>query len=63
MPHTQSTKRAIAKYGREFCLEAYNLNRSGEGASTIACYLSLPGMRQADAAINAGRAIVEMEGK
>jgi DNA-binding SARP family transcriptional activator len=59
----RSTKAAIAKYGEEVCLQAVRYNEAdGEGASTIACYLGLSGVKQADSAINAGRELAEIRG-
>jgi hypothetical protein len=59
----KTTKAAIEKYGEELCIRAVMLNeRDGEGASTIACYLGLPGVKQADAAINAGRELATVRG-
>lgn len=57
---TPATRRAIAKYGRDKCLEAHRQNHfAGEGANTISITV-LGGKwagktRCADAAINAGR--------
>ena len=54
-------KAAIERYGFKTCVEAYLLNRRGEGASSIALQSPLPlrTTRQADSAINAGRAILD----
>lgn len=50
-------KKAIAKHGREKCITAYRMNYvQGEGASTIGIEMGVT-TRQADAMINAGRAI------
>lgn len=61
MPISQKTKRAIAKYGLDACLDAFQMNEEGEGASTIAFSLQgttpIKTTRQADAAIDAGREI------
>ncbi len=55
------TLRAIAKYSRRVCLEAFKLHQvEGNGASTVGIYLGLT-TRQADAAINAGRDITTHE--
>jgi len=50
--------RAIKKYDASTCREAYRLNETGEGASTIGFMMRLT-TRQADAAIVAGRWIYE----
>lgn len=57
---TPATNRAIKAYGREACLTAFRMSQEGEGASTIALTgpRSIKTTRQADAAINAGRDIV-----
>jgi len=52
------TKKAIEKYGRENCVQAYASYQEGNGAGTIGCDLGLK-TNQADAAINAGRKISE----
>ena len=54
---SQATKRAIAKYGIEICIDAFALHAEGNGASTIAWSFSvLNGNTNAgNAAINAGR--------
>jgi hypothetical protein len=60
MKYSPSTKRAIAKYGIEICIAAYNQHTNdGEGANTVAhSYSILKGnTRMGDAAINAGREI------
>jgi hypothetical protein len=55
---------AIAKYGKEFCIFAAQENNAGEGANTISWSFPhelrhLRGRTQcADAAINAGREIL-----
>lgn len=51
------TKDAVSKYSAYTCLKAFRLNQEGNGASTIATLLGLT-TNQADAAINAGRDIV-----
>jgi hypothetical protein len=60
MQLSKHTLNAIAKYGRDACLTAYKMNAEGEGASTIAVTgpATIRTTRQADAAINAGRDIV-----
>lgn len=50
------TRRAVAKYGRKACVDAYSIHQEGNGASTVGFYLNLT-TQQADAAINAGREI------
>ena len=52
-----STKRAIDKYGIKTCIDAYDENLKGNGASTISFDFSVlkGSTRAADAAINAGR--------
>ena len=62
MNYTAKTRRAIKTYGFRACVEAHRLNVSGEGAATIAQQypLNLKTTRQADAAINAGREIIEL---
>lgn len=60
--HTPGTKRAIKNYGEAACIEAYNLHMEGCGASTVANLFNLNNIkttRQADAAINAGRDLVQ----
>lgn len=47
-------RRAITKYGKDVCLEAYRMNEKGEGARTIGFEFKLT-TNQADAAIDAGR--------
>ena len=51
------TEQAIAKYGKQTCIDAYELHRDGNGARTIGVYLNLT-TAQADCAIDAGRDIV-----
>jgi hypothetical protein len=63
MKLTQSTKRAIKKYGTDVLVEAYFMHiYEGEGASAIShSFPVLKGnTRAGDAAINAGR---ELAGK
>ena len=48
--------RAVRAYGRDTCERAYAMHMRGDGASTIGFDLGLT-TRQADAAINAGRAL------
>lgn len=55
-----TTDQAITKYGRQTCLEAYDLHREGNGARTIGNYLNLT-TAQADCAIDAGRDIFNQE--
>ena len=55
-----TTAQAITKYGRQTCLDAYNLHREGNGARTIGIYLNLT-TAQADCAIDAGRDIFNQE--
>jgi hypothetical protein len=55
-----TTDQAINKYGRQTCLEAYELHREGNGARTIGFYLNLT-TNQADCAIDAGRDIQHKE--
>lgn len=61
----RNLKSAVEKYGFAVCMEAYRLNRSGEGASSIALQSNLPlrTTRQADAAINAGRILATTPGE
>jgi hypothetical protein len=53
------TRRAVAKYGQDNCLEAYRMHfNQGEGARTIAATISCTNIRtthDANAAIDAGR--------
>jgi len=49
-----TTDQAIAKYGRQTCIDAYDLHKQGNGARTIGMYLNLT-TAQADCAIDAGR--------
>ena len=55
-----TTEQAIAKYGKQTCIDAYQLHREGNGASTIGFYLKLT-TAQADCAIDAGRDITKQE--
>lgn len=55
-----TTDQAIAKYGRQTCLEAFDMHKQGNGAGTIGFYLNLT-TRQADCAIDAGRDINSQE--
>jgi len=48
------TETAIAKYGKNVCIRAYELSEEGDGASAIAYEFDLT-TRQADCAIDAGR--------
>ena len=50
------TNTNVAKLGFDACKLAYDYSRQGEGPSTIAQYLGLT-VRQANAAIDAGRAL------
>jgi hypothetical protein len=56
-----ATKRAIAKYGIQTCIDAYEMHEEGNGASTVAWSFSILNGRRhdGDAAINAGRDIKE----
>lgn len=47
-------KRAITKYGKDVCMEAFRMNNRGEGARTISFEFKMS-TNQADAAIDAGR--------
>ncbi len=59
MAYTRKTQRAIDAYGQDVCIEAFRKHdQDGEGGSTVGFYLGLK-TNQADAAINAGREIVE----
>ncbi len=59
MTYSPKTQRAINAYGYDTCLEAFRKHdRDGEGGFTVGFYLGLK-TRQADAAIDAGREIVE----
>ena len=55
-----TTNQAIAKYGKQTCIDAYQLHREGNGARTIGSYLNLT-TNQADSAIDAGRDIADQE--
>jgi hypothetical protein len=55
---TPKTRRAIAKYGKEVCLEAHRMNEKGEGARTIGFEFKLT-TNQADAAIDAGHELAD----
>lgn len=55
-----TTNQAITKYGKQTCIDAYDLHRQGNGAGTIGFYLNLT-TRQADCAIDAGRDIISQE--
>lgn len=56
-----ATKRAIAKYGIQTCIQAYEMHKDGNGASTVSLsFAALKGNTNAgDAAINAGRDLKE----
>ncbi|UIF89283.1 hypothetical protein [Cupriavidus sp. UYPR2.512] len=61
---TKNTARALDKYGVKACRVAYHMHANiGFGASGIAFEgpLELKTTRQADAAINAGRELAEMD--
>lgn len=51
---TRNATLAIAKYGKEVCIKAFEMTATGDGARTIAEELDLT-TNQADAAIDAGR--------
>ncbi len=51
---SRKAKRAIANYGRQKCVDAFEMTKPGDGASTIGFSLGLT-TNQADAAIAAGR--------
>ncbi|ELN4740302.1 hypothetical protein [Pseudomonas aeruginosa] len=51
---SRNAKRAIASYGRQKCVDAFEMTKPGDGASTIGFSLGLT-TNQADAAIAAGR--------
>jgi hypothetical protein len=55
-----TTDQAIAKYGKQTCIDAYDLHRQGNGAHTIGMYLNLT-TAQADCAIDAGRDLMEQD--
>jgi hypothetical protein len=55
-----TTDQAIAKYGKQTCIDAFDLHRQGNGARTIGSYLNLT-TTQADCAIDAGRDITKQE--
>jgi hypothetical protein len=55
-----TTDKAITKYGKQTCIDAFDLHRQGNGARTIGFYLNLT-TRQADCAIDAGRDINSQE--
>jgi len=55
-----TTNQAIVKYGKQTCIDAYDLHKQGNGAGTIGFYLNLT-TRQADCAIDAGRDIISQE--
>lgn len=55
-----AVRRTIAKYSEATCREAWELHSRGEGGRTVGFYLGLT-TRQADAAINAGRALSQDE--
>lgn len=60
---TPAVRRAIAKYGEEACVRAYEIHtKQGEGAYSISIAYALPGVnttRQADSAIRAGEVITK----
>lgn len=61
---TKNTARALDKYGVRACRIAYHMHVVvGFGASGIACEgpIELKTTRQADAAINAGHELAEMD--
>jgi hypothetical protein len=55
-----TTDKAIAKYGKQTCIDAFDLHKQGNGARTIGIYLNLT-TAQADCAIDAGRDITKQE--
>jgi hypothetical protein len=55
-----TTDQAIAKYGKQTCIDAFDLHKQGNGARTIGIYLNLT-TAQADCAIDAGRDITKQE--
>lgn len=60
MKLSKSAIRTIRKYGFDVCLSAYAENRQGYGARTISYSKAFnDSTRAADAAINAGRELVE----
>jgi hypothetical protein len=60
---SKKTTNAISKYGKEFCIWAAQENKDGNGANTISWGFFNPALRGktrcADAAINAGREILQ----
>lgn len=54
---SNKTKAAIKNYGTDICKRAYQSNENGNGANTIGFMLKLT-TNQADAAINAGRELL-----
>ncbi len=61
MNTSKTTNAAIKKYGIDNCKRAYVLNTAGEGPSTIAQYVGLSGVAAANAAINAGRELANVQ--
>ena len=63
MSYSRNTTRTLNKYGVNLALQAYALNKNGEGANTISWYIlpaKLAGKtRVADALIDAGREIAK----
>jgi hypothetical protein len=56
------TQKAVKKYGFDVCYKARKLNsKDGEGPHAISMYLGLPNVSAANAAINAGRVIDNLE--
>ena len=57
--------RIVKQFGKELCIEAYNLHEEGEGAFTVGMYLHIldknggVNVRRADNMIDAGRFICE----
>lgn len=54
----KSTQIAIAKYGKDKCVQAYELTLDGSGAGYVVACMGVH-YRSADAMINAGREVAE----
>ena len=65
MSYSPATRRAIAKYGLNVCMEAQALNRQGWGASSIAHSTPVGNVcrttRAVDAAINAAEEVTRVQ--
>lgn len=62
--YTRKSKKAFERYGYQNCVLAFQMHQKGEGAATIAATHPderIRTVRQADAAINAGREAAQID--